>query len=111
MAIYFIQAGGDGPIKIGVARQPLARLQDLQAGNHEKLTLIGLAAGGHEHERKIHAACRNAHIHREWFDDCPLVRSFIEIELHAIDPRRWASGRVTYSPKNPRRWRRMIEAA
>jgi len=40
MKVYFIQAGKDGPIKIGSSNSPERRLRDLQVGNAQKLRLI-----------------------------------------------------------------------
>lgn len=40
MNIYFVQAGRNGPIKIGSAINVQKRLESLQTGNHEELFLV-----------------------------------------------------------------------
>ena len=42
LVIFFIQAGHDGPIKIGKAVDPEKRLQTLQTGTHEMLRLLAV---------------------------------------------------------------------
>ncbi len=38
--IYFIQAGKNGPIKIGKSENPKERLSQLQTANYQKLILL-----------------------------------------------------------------------
>ena len=67
--IYFIQAGNDGPIKIGKAQNPEARRRELQTGNHKKLKLITEIPGDKEREDSIHNDLQD-HQYRagsEWF--------------------------------------------
>jgi hypothetical protein len=66
--IYFIQAGGrDGPIKIGRAKDPLARLADLQVANHERLRLLMTIADNGTLEITLHKRFNSLRIHGEWF--------------------------------------------
>ena len=67
--IYFIQAGENGPIKIGNAQNPRDRLKDLQVGNHETLRLIATIPGGPDREREIHRDLEVFCYRGEWF--CP----------------------------------------
>src|ERR1035437_7766886 len=48
--VYFIQAGSEGPIKIGIADSPALRLRELQTGNHLPLTLLKAVPGGKDLE-------------------------------------------------------------
>ena len=78
--IYFIQAGNDGPIKIGKAQSPKARLRELQTGNHEKLDLIKEIPGDKDREDSIHNDLRS-HRYRagsEWFSATPEVLAYID---------------------------------
>ena len=77
--IYFIQAGNDGPIKIGKAQSPETRRRELQTGNHEKLNLIKVIPGDSEREYSIHNDLRS-HQYRarsEWFSPTPEVLAYI----------------------------------
>ena len=40
MKVYFIQAGENGPVKIGKAKNVERRLSNLQIGNHVQLKVI-----------------------------------------------------------------------
>jgi hypothetical protein len=76
--VYFIQAGQDGPIKIGVAADPLLRLDDLQVGSPVALTLLAAIPGGAVHERQLHARFAEGRIRGEWFSaDTPGLKGEI----------------------------------
>lgn len=74
---YAIQAGTDGPIKIGVTVNPGARLKTLQTGNHE--VLVGLAAWpvAEFEERDIHETYAYARRRGEWFHPDPELVEFV----------------------------------
>lgn len=72
--VYFIQAGDDGPIKIGVAHDPEWRLQDLQIGSHQKLRLIGTVEGDKQLERAFHERLAHLRIRGEWFKPTSEIR-------------------------------------
>lgn len=76
---YFIQAGVDGPIKIGKADNPEKRLAELQTGSPESLRLIGKLQG--DHERDLHNRFHKLHLRGEWFN--PDVRLLAFILDHA----------------------------
>lgn len=65
--IYFIQAGDNGPIKIGHAKNARKRRNNLQVGNHEKLRLIASIPGGRNREREIHRDLEVFCDRGEWF--------------------------------------------
>lgn len=75
MLVYFIQAGDDGPIKIGETahRSPTHRLFELQAGNHRELFVratqcdLWSSTPTRSLERQLHASFDHLRIHREWF--------------------------------------------
>ena len=74
---YAIQAGEDGPIKIGLAKRPAQRLRTLQTANAEHLR--GLAAWRvlPFEERDIHAEYAYARIRGEWFKPVPELVEFV----------------------------------
>ncbi len=82
--IYFIQAGNDGPIKIGKAQSPEARRRELQTGNHEKLNLIKEIPGDVERENSIHNDLRSHRYRGEWFSPTPEVLDYID-EIARVD--------------------------
>ena len=74
---YFIQAES-GPIKIGLAIDAIARLAELQTGNHELLRLIGTVGGGRVAERGLHRRFAEHRIRGEWFEAAPVILAEIE---------------------------------
>lgn len=64
---YVIQAGNGGPIKIGVAISPTARLKDLQVANPVPLTILKTYPGGYETEATLHTLASSHAIRGEWF--------------------------------------------
>src|SRR5205085_4944347 len=69
--VYFVQAGREGPIKIGTAKDSRERLKKLRTANWEYLTqLVVIPVVDHERldwERGFHARFRHLHIRGEWF--------------------------------------------
>jgi hypothetical protein len=67
-SIYVIGTGRDGVVKIGIARDPGARLRELQTGNPQPLRLLGLIPGDGKLERRLHEHFATRCIAGEWFD-------------------------------------------
>jgi hypothetical protein len=65
--VYFIQAGDDGPIKIGWALDPTARLKELQVGCPEPLRLLMTIADDGELESQLHRRFASLRLRGEWF--------------------------------------------
>ncbi len=72
--IYFIQAGENGPIKIGRADNPQERLKQLQTANPYELkmlwvenTLDTLGQSEAEYELELHQLFKLLKIRGEWF--------------------------------------------
>lgn len=82
--LYFIQAGDDGPIKIGIAVHPKTRLKELQTGNPHKLRLLGVVAGGVKFEQQLHWELRAHRMHGEWFENCDEVLAVLKRETDAM---------------------------
>src|SRR5690348_7786681 len=70
--VYFIQTE-DGPIKIGIANDPLKRLAELQTSHHAPLKLLGVSPGTLIVERKIHKQLDAHRLQGEWFRPDPEV--------------------------------------
>src|SRR5690242_3049440 len=77
MAVYFIQAGEGGPIKIGCAIQPAKRMQELQTGNALKLRLRAVVPGSLEVERRLHDWFSEWRMQGEWFQPSHALEGFI----------------------------------
>jgi hypothetical protein len=65
--IYFIRAGADGPVKIGYAASVERRVALIQAGNHQRFTLLRTLPGERQTEGWLHRHFAAARIDREWF--------------------------------------------
>lgn len=82
MFVYFIQAGDDGPVKIGIAADPQKRLDEMQIGNHADLVLIAYRPGGLQMERELHARLASGRIRGEWFAaDTPGLKEEISLAI------------------------------
>lgn len=66
MPVYFVRAG-EGPVKIGIAIDPEARLRELQTGHYESLSLLRVVDGDWAVEAWLHARFAAARIRGEWF--------------------------------------------
>lgn len=86
--VYFIECGENGPIKIGHAVHPMARLENLQIGCPYELRLIRTLAGGRYREFRIHTKFKAIRIRGEWFQRTPELLQWIEQaeEDPAADP-------------------------
>lgn len=66
--VYFIQAGDNGPVKVGWARDVSHRLRDHQIGNPYDLSVIAtVMASRRALEGEFHRALRGYHMRGEWF--------------------------------------------
>ena len=90
MAVYFIQAVNGGPIKIGLAKDPQARLAKIQLMSPVKLKLLAVMEGEYPQEQAVHMHFGNIHSHGEWFYDTPELMSFISspFDVSKLNPPR-----------------------
>lgn len=65
--VYFIEARELLRVKIGVARDPRARLAQLQTASGARLSLLGRVRGGRAFEAALHQRFAELRIHGEWF--------------------------------------------
>jgi hypothetical protein len=82
--IYFIQAGDDGPIKIGFSGDPGARQKDLQKAHYEDLRIIGVINGTRELESELHIRFRMFLIRGEWFEPVPEITAFVARNCQSV---------------------------
>jgi hypothetical protein len=66
--IYFIQAGEDGPIKIGRSEDHIQRFGGLKTGSYERLHIRAVLDVPDEVEMHYHDILSNCRIRGEWFD-------------------------------------------
>jgi ORF6N domain len=79
---YFLQAGRDGPIKIGSTRNLIVRLRTLGAMSPVPLRLLGVMKG--DHEEDCHVRLGAFRLHGEWFAPSETVKEFVR--SNAITP-------------------------
>ncbi len=77
--VYFVQAKSGGPIKIGVARNVVARMAYLQLAVPEELVCLGVTLGaGRNEERRLHRYFADSWIRGEWFHPTDDLLKWIE---------------------------------
>ncbi len=65
--IYFVQAGENGPIKIGFSDEVHKRIEELQVGCPYRLNLLWVYNGRQYGELELHELFLHEHIRGEWF--------------------------------------------
>lgn len=65
--VYFMQATHGGPVKIGWAVDPAARLAELQTGHPDTLVIRRLVKGDRKLEAQLHRHYASARLRGEWF--------------------------------------------
>ena len=76
--LYFLQAGFDGPIKIGLTHRVRRRRMALQVANATPLTLLVDVPGTAAEERRLHDRFGAARIRGEWFRPTPELLELVE---------------------------------
>jgi len=79
--VYFIQAGDDGPIKIGITKNVESRRAGLQPGSPIVLSLLCAIPGTRANERMLHKHFADDRLHGEWFNPHPELLEYID-DLH-----------------------------
>jgi len=75
--VYAVQPVDGGPIKIGFAADPVARMAKLQAMSPVALRMLGVVRGSIEIEGLMHASLAAHRLHGEWFADADDVTAAI----------------------------------
>jgi hypothetical protein len=83
--IYFIQAGEDGPIKIGLTNDLHKRMGALRTGCPFKLRLLATTPGGLLKERALQRTFADDRTHGEWFNPSSALLALIA-EIGEPDP-------------------------
>ena len=76
--IYFIQAGDDGPIKIGITTCLKRRLAQLQKTSHRALRVLTTMPGDREIEKVLHEGFAICRLCGEWFEPHGALLEFIK---------------------------------
>lgn len=84
--VYFVQAGRDGPIKIGFSKRSGLRLRDMQSGSPVRLHLLCVVPGGRLLERTLHRAFDRQRLDGEWFRPSQELLALVA-ELSAVSRR------------------------
>lgn len=85
--VYFIQAGSDGPIKIGCARDVIKRRGQLQISHPSALRILLTIPGNQALEAELHVKFAAAHVRGEWFSPTAELLAFIEAEQAKYRPK------------------------
>lgn len=116
MAVYFIQAGEGGPIKIGATTSdPWSRMASFQGMHFAELRMLGVAPGRFAEEKEIQVRFVRHWLGGEWFRPDPEILAFAA--QHYVPPpagfpkeRRYRNGtarlkkahdRLTPDPEKP----------
>ena len=87
--VYFIQAGANGPIKIGASTVPQIHLDRLQQGNHEELKIVAEIPGERSLGMKVREDLKAFERERQWFNPTDEVLGYIErmqlVEYDIVD--------------------------
>lgn len=77
-SVYFIQAVGGGPIKIGYAANVATRLNALANSSPVVLRVIAVIdGGGRAEEAELHRRFAAARLHGEWFRPVPELLAYV----------------------------------
>lgn len=76
--IYFIRAGGNGPIKIGLTSSVADRRSGLQICCPDQLTVMASVQAPKEVERYLHAHFAPERVRGEWFRPSPRLLRYAE---------------------------------
>lgn len=84
--VYFLQALIGGPVKIGKAADPTARLEYFQRAYPYHLQILGVIAGGADHlERELHRRFAASRLLGEWFEPTDELINFIRESAPRFD--------------------------
>lgn len=75
MAVYLVQRGEGGPVKIGFTTSFESRLSSLRTASPEPLNVIRVFHGTLDDERRLHASLAQHRLNGEWFKPVPEVLS------------------------------------
>lgn len=82
--VYVIRPAHDTAIKVGLARDVLARMAELQTGNPRRLNLMYVLPGDRHLEKGLHRCLKGSRRLGEWFDG-PEIDPFLESVAQLAD--------------------------
>lgn len=84
--VYFIQAAGGGPIKIGYTAGPARiRRNTAQTYSPDDLVVRAECPGTKQTETLIHAMFAKSHVRGEFFDPSPELSEFVDAIAEGLD--------------------------
>jgi hypothetical protein len=83
--IYFLTARELGRVKIGYAKDPYQRINQLKTGCPAKCTIEAVIEGDQAFEAELHQMFRKFRTHGEWFELSPALEMAIRI-CHGATP-------------------------
>lgn len=86
--IYFVQAGVNGPVKIGYAKDVAARVTALSTAHYEELRILAVVTGNRYDEKAFHDKLENARMRGEWFEWSADVSEAVMMAKEGKTPRR-----------------------
>lgn len=88
--VYVISATGTEFVKIGIGRNPVSRMRELQTGQPMLLVLLAAADWPNSAERRIHRVLHSSRVRGEWFLMDERIKSLIaHIQAGDPDPKAW----------------------
>jgi len=84
--VYFIQAGQNGPIKIGYTKNYKARIQFGQTFNHNKLRFLKIIQADISLESELHRKFSKYRIRGEWFEPSKEILDYVAGASEIINP-------------------------
>lgn len=79
--VYLIQAGENGPVKIGATTDPRKRLIGLQVGHYEVLRILAIIPDSVAREAQLHEWFKADHIRGEWFRFSDAIQTFAALAI------------------------------
>ena len=89
--LYLISDIGHTKCKLGVSKNPAARLKQLQTGSSDRLVLLAIYPGSYEDEVKLHNYLCTSRLVGEWFTYSNKIDIILE---------RWESNRLRLDTNN-----------
>ncbi len=84
--VYFLQAEGNGLIKIGFTTNLLRRVRDHRNGSPVLLHFLGAYEAQETEERLVHDLFRYHRQHGEWFSPAPEIFKYVEAKCKKDNP-------------------------
>lgn len=104
MAVYFIQKGEGGPIKIGTSIHPRKRIADIARAAMSDIRTLKIIDGDAALEKGLHRKFARLNISGEWFKPGESLLSYIEEAGEIVEGAREKNPLPSLSPPGPLEW-------